>query len=219
MRYKHEQNTTSDRRVGNIKDWPSGEVVSKNIQVKEICVDKVNHAAIEQGSLAKEDTIEHAINQIPNRTAKNHRKSDPERDVFIPGFVQIEKDPDTREDGKDRKKQLPAYIYAKSHARVFDICETQQIANDRTTCTQRKAVNVNSQERNLDPFDPQLGQLVGDDDKDTKVEYFHQTSSLFPRPQLALQALLCVGDCFKPFFFDKLTTYGAPTVFTFFNSD
>ena len=187
---QHQDNTAADGSIGDIKNRPAGQMISEDIDIKEIRVDEIDHAAVKERAFAEEPAIEHAIDKVADCSSENHREGKAECDIFIPGLIEVDEDSGACDNGKDREKQFAADIDAERHTGILDIGEAEKIADDGAARTERQSVEVDAKPGQVQSLDPEFGQLIGDNDKEANVEYFHLP---IPRPITYRNAICTAG--------------------------
>ncbi len=173
MRKKHQDNAARHGGVGNIEDRPARQLVAEDIHIEKVGVDEIDHLPVEERRIIKDHAIKYTIDKITDGTAQDKSECDTECKVLVACFVEIEKDADARKDGEDGKEQLSPQVDAESHTGVFDIGEPEKIAEDRPAASEWQSLDMDSQRLDVDSLYRQFCDLIGKDDKDTEVEYFH----------------------------------------------
>src|SRR5512138_1742885 len=104
--------------------------MAEEVDVEEVGVDEIDHAAVEERGLVEQHAVEDAVNEVAERAAEDEGERGTEKKVLVPRLVQVEQDAGAGGDGKEGKEHLAADIDAEGHPGVLDIGQAQEIAND-----------------------------------------------------------------------------------------
>lgn len=147
MKNQQDQNADRYRRVRNVEDWPTREMIPEDVHIKEIYVDEIYDLAIEQSAIVEQHAVKDPVDKIADCAAEDQSKRESEKRPFIPHLVEVEQDADTRNDGEDREEQFPADVDAESHAGVLDIRKARKIPEYRDGSTERHSFNMDTKHR------------------------------------------------------------------------
>jgi hypothetical protein len=160
MEEEQEKDTDRNGSISNIEDRPPREMVSPDVDIKEIQIEEVYNFAIEEGTFIKDHAVENPIDEVTSCAPKDHCKGETKPQRFVARMVKKEENCNAGDNGEHGEEQLTPDINAERHAWVLNVGKSEKVSQDLPTRTVLHAVDRNAEGWYMDSLYHQFGNLI-----------------------------------------------------------
>ena len=145
-----------DASIGYIEHKESRDTDAEQVDVKEVHIEEIDHATVEEGSFAKQYAIEHSIDEVTDRPSKDKGECDTHSERTGAMMIEIPENGHACYNGEEREKQTAAQIDAECHPRILDVRKAEEIPENLPARPVWHSFPGDTQRRQMNPFDQEF---------------------------------------------------------------